>query len=77
MLFHSYFPNGCEVDITIKEDFPEDKLVEFIDAFAEVKLPRYLINNAYVAVLGRNRTLFRCVFPVHYRVRSAVTQNFH
>ena len=24
------------MDITIKEDFPEEKLVEFIDAFAEV-----------------------------------------
>ena len=36
MLICSYFPNGCEVDITIKEDFPEEKLVEFIDAFAEV-----------------------------------------
>ena len=36
MLICSYFPNGCEVDITIKEDFPEEKLVEFIDAFTEV-----------------------------------------
>ena len=27
-------------------------------------------------VLGRNRTLFRCVLRSHYRVRSAVTQYF-
>ena len=30
----------------------------------------------YVAVPGRNRTLFQCVFRAHYRVRSAVAQNF-
>lgn len=44
ILIHSYFPNGCEVDITIKEDFPEDKLVEFIDAFAEVNCQDIFIN---------------------------------
>ena len=30
----------------------------------------------YMAVPGGNRTLFRCVFRAHYRVRSAVTQYF-
>ena len=30
----------------------------------------------YVAVPGRNRTLFRCIFQSQYRVRSAVTQYF-
>ena len=28
--------------------------------------------SAYVAVLGRNRTLFRCIFPQRYCIRSAV-----
>ena len=28
--------------------------------------------SAYVAVLGRNRTLSRCIFPQRYRIRSAV-----
>ena len=28
-----------------------------------------------VAVTGRNRTLFRCVFQPHYRVQSTVVQN--
>ena len=31
----------------------------------------------YVAVPGRNRTLFHCVFWSHCCIRSAVTQNFH
>ena len=31
----------------------------------------------YVAVLGRNRTLFRCIFRLHYRVPSALAKNFH
>ena len=30
----------------------------------------------YVAVPGRNRTLFRCVFHSHCCVRSAIAQNF-
>ena len=30
----------------------------------------------YVAVLGRNRTLFCCVFWLHYHVQSAVARNF-
>ena len=30
----------------------------------------------YLAVPGRNRTLIRCIFRLHYRVRSTVTQNF-
>ena len=30
----------------------------------------------YVAVPGRNRTLFRCIFQLQYRVQSAVTQYF-
>ena len=30
----------------------------------------------HVAVPSRNWTLFHCVFRAHYRVRSAVTQNF-
>ena len=33
--------------------------------------------SAYVAVSGRNRTIFRCIFWSHHRVRSAVTQYFH
>ena len=32
---------------------------------------------AYVAVPGRNRALFCCVFLPHYRIRSAVAQYFH
>ena len=47
MLICSYFPNGCEVDITIKEDFPEEKLVEFIDAFAEVNFQLLTAINVY------------------------------
>ena len=31
----------------------------------------------YVAVPGRNRTLFRCIFRAYYCVQSAVKQNFH
>ena len=31
---------------------------------------------AYVAVPGRNRTLFCCIFRLRYRVRSAVVQYF-
>ena len=31
----------------------------------------------HVAVLGRNQTLFRCVFQSHYCVQSALAQNFH
>ena len=30
----------------------------------------------YVAVPGRNQTLFRCVFQSHYCVQSALAQNF-
>ena len=29
-------PNGCEVDITIPEDFPPEALMEFIEAFINV-----------------------------------------
>ena len=32
---------------------------------------------SYVAVPGRNRTLFRCVLRLHYRVPRAVMQYFH
>ena len=32
--------------------------------------------NAYVAVPGRNQTLFRCLLRLHYRVPSAVMQYF-
>ena len=32
--------------------------------------------HTYVAVLGRNRTFFHCVFRSHYRIRRAVTQYF-
>ena len=31
----------------------------------------------YVAVPGRNRTLFHCAIRPCYRVRSTVAQNFH
>ena len=34
------------------------------------------VSNTYVAVPGRNRTLFRCVFRSHCYVRSAIAQNF-
>ena len=30
----------------------------------------------YVAVLGRNQTLFHCVFRSHDRIQSAIAQNF-
>ena len=33
--------------------------------------------SVYVAVSGRNRTIFRCVFRLHHQVQSAVTQYFH
>ena len=32
--------------------------------------------NPRVAVPGRNRALFRCIFRAYYRIRSAVTQYF-
>ena len=32
---------------------------------------------SYVAVPGRNRTLFRCILRTYYCVQSAVTQCFH
>jgi len=32
----------------------------------------FLSQNPNVAVLGRNRTLFCCVFRSHYHIRSAV-----
>ena len=32
--------------------------------------------NTHVAVPGRNRTLFYCIFRSHYRIQSAVTQLF-
>ena len=35
------------------------------------------LHSTYVAIPGRNRTLIRCAFRLHYRVQSAVTQNFH
>ena len=35
------------------------------------------LHSTYVAVPGRNRTLIRCTFQLHYCVQSAVTQNFH
>ena len=31
-------PNGCEVDVTIPEDFPPEALMEFIEAFINVML---------------------------------------
>ena len=31
----------------------------------------------YVAVPGRNETLFHCVFQLHYYVQSGVAQTFH
>jgi len=31
----------------------------------------------YVAVLGRIRTLFHCVFQSHYRVQNAIVQNLY
>ena len=34
------------------------------------------ISNTHVAVLGRNRTLFSCVFQPHYRIQSAIAHNF-
>ena len=36
----------------------------------------HILKSTYVAVPGRNRTLFRCVFRSHCCVRSAVAQNF-
>ena len=33
--------------------------------------------NLYVAVPGRNRTLFCCVFRLHYCIRSDLVWNFH
>ena len=30
----------------------------------------------YVAVLGRNRTLFRCVLQSHFHYQSAIDENF-
>ena len=38
----------------------------------------YLVDyiHVYVAVPGRNRTLFRCVFRSHCCIRSALAQNF-
>ena len=44
--------------------------------YEEVDLFVYMLVNIYVAVPGRNRTLFHCVFQMHYCVRSAVAQNF-
>ena len=35
---HRHMPNGCEVDITIPEDFPPEALMEFIEAFINVML---------------------------------------
>ena len=31
-----HFPNGCEVDLNIREDFSPDALLEFIEAFINV-----------------------------------------
>ena len=31
-----HFPNGCEVDLNIPEDFSPDALLEFIEAFINV-----------------------------------------
>ena len=33
---HRHMPNGCEVDVTIPEDFPPEALMEFIEAFINV-----------------------------------------
>ena len=44
---------------------------------AEVTLHiTHYITITYVAVLGRNQTLFCCVFRPYYRVQSTVAQNF-
>ena len=31
----------------------------------------------YVAVLGRNRTLFHCILQSHFHYQSAIDENFH
>ena len=36
-----------------------------------------ITSTTHVAVPGRIRTLFRCIFWSHYRIRSAVVQYFH
>ena len=38
---------------------------------------QYLFHYAYVAVPGRNRALFHCVFRSHWCVRSALAWSFH
>jgi hypothetical protein len=35
-LIYRSMPNGCEVDITVPEDFPPDALMDFIEAFINV-----------------------------------------
>ncbi len=36
VFLHRLLPNGCEVDLTVCEEFPIDSLLEFIEAFIEV-----------------------------------------
>ena len=31
----------------------------------------------HMVVPGRSQTLFRCILRLHYRIQSAVVQNFH
>jgi len=52
--------------------------VFFLDKYGFSVLPSSLQSDIYnyVAVPGRNRTLFRCVFRLHYCVQSALVQNF-
>ena len=38
-MVHTYLrhvPNGCEIDLTIPENFSAESLLEFIDAFIKV-----------------------------------------
>ena len=37
-------PNGCEVDVTVPEDFPPEALMEFIDAFINVIILTVLLD---------------------------------
>ena len=46
-------------------------------AMATVTTYPVLTQLTYVAVPGRNRTLFCCVLPPCYCVQSAVAENFH
>ena len=59
------------------------QLLSFLAYFTSIELKTTLVpiiyiyaGQTYVAVPGRNQTLFHCVFRPHYRVQSAVAQNF-